>query len=831
MTGTANLFVRARRRAVKTGLLPALALVALVAAAGCGKNGAGILVEPKRPTVEITFAPIENDSVSYSVRINWVGSDSDGQVVGFQYAVDPPADPSPGNDTVWVDTQSSEVALLFPSRRPRTPLAPPGTIIPSSDYHTFVIRAIDNDGLRSAPEFQSFTSFTIAPSTLITVPDGTEQLSVGTTPSVTIEWQGSDPDGTQGPVKYKFKLVTSNDVNPSDPTSITSGLIQQYFEADAVDFFASWDSVSGDTTSRFFEGLTPGTRYFFAVVAFDEAGAYEPRFNRNSNVLDFTPTLDKLGPRITVFNEFFAREQRVGGVSLAESRIVKLEFPADAQIVFNWAASPPQEGALITGYRWAVDIAGQNILDETPRTDDNDVNHWSTWSLNETSARIGPFTATPESTTTHYFYLEARDNLGFLSLFTIRLTIVKPSFASPLLVIDDLYGTPTQNKLNPAFPGEINLAGSYPIEAEADSFYYAVGGKPDSLYIRSGTPGATSLPGVFADYAPDTLDYRFYPVDGVDLSKLADYKVVCWYTDGQSASRNGSKFGSVSPMTGIRAINSVNRLNTLAVYLRQGGSCWLFGEGTTTAIANGYWSRIGTVPRLPYTSGEDRAQNVLFPGNFLYDFVHLRSELSTAGAATFAATQLRSCIPYLPEFAGPASDADRSLDPRIDARQGAGAERTRINWPDLPRLTITGYRGAVASPGINGTFVIKLPNQITFGPPNFIPAMDTLYLFQARQYDPTHIYAPNDGDGYPNAIHYYGPDNGPNSELVWFGFPLHFFDRTQVKQVVDAVMRNLGVPRAVPAERGAHPHEREGARIVDAGETIEARATQSRRTR
>ena len=808
----------------------ALLVVALATMAGCGKSGDPFVVEPLRPTVEITFAPIERDSVSYSVRINWAGSDADGQVVGFQYAVDPPANPTPGNDTVWVDTQASEVALLFPSRRPREPLAPPGQNVPSSDYHTFVIRAIDNEGYRSAPRYQSFTTFTIAPSTLITLPDGTNQLSIGTTPSVTIEWVGNDPDGTQRPVKYKYKLVTSADVNPADPGAITPGLIQQYFEAFSVNFFADWDSVSGDTTSRFFEGLTPGTRYFFAIVAFDEAGAYEPRFNLDSNVLDFTPTLDKLGPRITVFNEFFQRTQNVGGVSLAESRIVKLEFPADAQLVFNWSAAPPQPGALITGYRWAVDIAGQNILDETPRENDNDVNHWSTWSLNETSARIGPFTATPETTSTHYFYLEARDNLGFVSLFTIRLTIVKPSFARSILLVDDLYGTPTQLRASPAFPGQINLAGAFPLEAEADSFYVAKGGYPDSLTIRSSGTYAESLPGVFSDFAVDTLDYRFFPIEGVPLERLSQYRVVCWYTDGQSAARNGSKFGSVSPMTAIRSINSVSRLNTLAVYLRQGGNAFLFGEGTTTAIANGYWTRIGNVPRLPYTSGEDQRTNVLFPGNFLWDFVHLRSELNISGAATNPQAQLRSCLPYLPQYAGPASDEDRTLDPRIDPRPGAGAERTAQNWGDLPRLTIAAYRGAPASPGINGSFAITLPNQITAGPPNFQPVMDTLYIFQARQYDPTHIYGV--GDGAPNAVHYYGTENGPGSELVWLGFPIHFFEREQVRTLVNAVMRNLGEDPVPPAESGAHALTPTGPRIVDYGETVESRfATTGRKRR
>ncbi len=813
---------------------PFRSLVVLVAAAaalaGCGKSMVGSLVQPLRPTVEITFSPIQQDSVSYTVRINWSGSDADGQVVGFQYAVDPPASPTPGNDTVWVDTRASEVTLLFPSTQPRRPLPPVQSIVPSSDYHTFVVRAIDNEGLRSAPDSRSFTSFTIAPTTLINVPRPTSQLAISTTPSLTISWTGTDSDGSQRPVKYKYRLVPATQIDPANPGGITAGRIQEFFEADAVNFFATWDSVSGDTTSKFYEGLTPNANYYFAIIAIDEAGAYEPRFNLNSNTLQFRPTLDKLGPRIRVFNEFFSRLQVGSGVSLAENRIVKLEFPADASIVFNWEATPPT-GALLTGYRWCVDIADQDITNEDPRTDDNDVNHWSTWSLNETSARIGPFTATPESSATHYFYVEARDNLGFVTLFTIRLTILKPSFAQPLLAVDDLYGGLTQavDFRNPG--GPIRLSGSFPLEAEADSFYYARGGYPDSLYIRSGTPGVTSVPGVFADYAPDTLDYQFYPIEGMDLARLGEYKALVWYTDVSSAARQGSKF-SASPATAIRVINSVNRLNTLAVYLRQGGNVWIFGEGTTTAIANGYFSRYGNVPRVPYTSGENPLTNVLFEGNFLYDFAHIRSELNQGGSSTFQATQLKSCIPYLPQFSGPADQNNRLLDPRIDARVGAGARRTALKWDGLPRLTIAPYRGVVADPAVNQTWVIKLANQITSGPPSFTPTMDTLYLHQARQYDPTGIYQPNSADGYPNAVHYYGTDNGPNSQLVWFGFPLHFFERDQVKTVVAKVMQNFGIPTAPPSMRGAHPMRVAPVpRIVDGGDTVDDRIAETRRDR
>ena len=73
---------------------------------------------------------------------------------------------------------------------------------------------------------------------------------------------------------------------------------------------------------------------------------------------------------------------------------------ADSPITFNWFAEPPT-GAVINGYRWCVDIENQDIANETPRDGDDDVRHWSTWSLNETAATIGPFAGSLDSTVVH----------------------------------------------------------------------------------------------------------------------------------------------------------------------------------------------------------------------------------------------------------------------------------------------------------------------------------------------------------------------------------------------------------------------------------------------
>ncbi len=832
MTGANHSFVRKvvngmSHRTLRRVLAPLLLLPVLM---GCGhKSGPGPV--NLRPQIQISNAPIEGTQTFYSVRVNWFASDPDGRVVRYIYATDPPV----MGDTTWVETTSSEITLFFKSPQPNDPLPPRGSIIISRDYHTFVVKAIDNEGAASAPATRSFTSRTTAPSTLITVPQPTDQQPASTLPSITIQWIGTDPDGviSQKPVKYKFKLVQATDINPGNPTGITALQVQDFFGRDADNFFADWDSVGGDTTSKFYEGLTPQTVYYFAIVAFDEAGAFEPRFSLNSNVLQFRPTLAKLGPTITVFNQFFSRTQTVGGISLNPSRIYTLEFPADQPIKFNWFATTGV-GGIVTGYRWALDIEGQDIGNETPRTDDSDFQHWSNYSLNETSTIVGPFAGSLDSTITHFFYLEARDNLGFVSLFTIRLRIVKPRFDRALLVIDDMYGTPSERVRTPSDPlGTVPYKGGFPMEAEQDSFHFAVGGYPDSLKIL-GSPGqdpsALSQPGVFAGFDYDTLDYRFYGSATVLLEDLARYRVVVWYTDQASAARSGSKFGSNSPATGIRLINSVNQLNTFAVYLKQQGKAWILGDGMTTAIANGYFSRFGVgSPRLPYTSGEDPRTNILREGNFLYDFAHLRSELNTAGSPVTSLTlnqQLQAAIPYLPEFACPPGTQpppERTCDPRI----GPSAAKTALRWAGLPRLTLAAFRGANDIPklrSINLTWVITKPLFITEGTgAAFRSVVDTLYLCQARTYDPNRIQIPP-SDGFPNAIDYYGSEHG---EVVWFGFPLYHFELSQARQVARIVLHNLGVDPNPALRSGPHGMiSTSGApREIDWGATVDNRRT------
>jgi hypothetical protein len=131
------------------------------------------------------------------------------------------------------------------------------------------------------------------------------------------------------------------------------------------------------------------------------------------------PIAEWEAPRLRLWTDGgFRQTQDEGGVSLDEDRIWDLVVPAGETVTFEWSARPLNGRGKVTGYRWALDLV--DILDETPRIDPGDLAHWSVWSLAERSATVGPF---EDPTAVHYFYVEARDRVGFISLVTVRIQV------------------------------------------------------------------------------------------------------------------------------------------------------------------------------------------------------------------------------------------------------------------------------------------------------------------------------------------------------------------------------------------------------------------------
>src|SRR5215831_8818520 len=142
------------------------AVIALLGAAGlnsCSTKVSGTLIPDQPPSVELTNAPVSADTLNpyfYAYRVNWSGNDPDGRVDHYEYAIDPPSmvirDTSKCNhgDTCWITTTKNEEILFFRATHP-DPIK--GNNPPTaSDFHTFVIRAVDNQGMRSPYKTRSF---------------------------------------------------------------------------------------------------------------------------------------------------------------------------------------------------------------------------------------------------------------------------------------------------------------------------------------------------------------------------------------------------------------------------------------------------------------------------------------------------------------------------------------------------------------------------------------------------------------------------------------------------------------------------------------------------
>ena len=178
-------------RRVQYSMLGVLAAVVASGLYGCAEESAP---HPLPPEVEITSGPVEGGTVSYAILIAWEGSDPDGFVEHFEYAVDPPTEFTeaeiegegeavnvetiPGENSEPDVTRISKVVdgevisfdwvhTLESSRHFRfaTPEAdssgengqPTGRF---TGMHAVYVRAVDNDGLYSVPDRVAFTAET-----------------------------------------------------------------------------------------------------------------------------------------------------------------------------------------------------------------------------------------------------------------------------------------------------------------------------------------------------------------------------------------------------------------------------------------------------------------------------------------------------------------------------------------------------------------------------------------------------------------------------------------------------------------------------------------------
>lgn len=723
-------------------------LCALAPLAGCAKGLQGSLLLNERPVVELTLAPASaTNRFHYAYEFKWFGYDPDGRVDHFEYAVDPPS--APGADTAWTATTRFAVTLEF-SAGVDDSIGPPTRSI---DFHTFVIRAVDARGTPSAPEARSFFSSTVAPTVQILSPIPTALATVRVPPTTRITWEGRDPDGvnTQVPVKYKWILLSASSEFPVERALLDPDSLRRFY----APHFTGWDSTDAETRSVQLLNLAPGATYIFAVVAFDEAGAWSPAFSLNTNMLrlraDFATSL---GPKITVSNNVFTFTYPSGGYSLDPNREVAYDVLPGRTTFITWSAEAGP-GANVSSYRWKLD---GDVTDETPRADDQDLEHWSTPSALVTRADLGPF----GSGEVHRFYLEVEDNNGNRSLGIVRINVLsfETSFSQDLLIVDDtrLLG----DQLAPLGCTR-PPTGTWPTAAELDTFLYARGGAAWLCYPS----GTVTTPGLFAAYTFDTTG----TTTGVfPFATLARYKHVIWIVDSRSALNGGSIFGGNDAMTSLRRMNDRTSLNTLAAYVESGGKLWLLGGGAGYAAAIAY-GRINTPGGATFNLSE---------GMFLNELVGWRSQFRVGTANPFItqSARLRTDDPNAPSYA--------TLPPAFRAKTPATDPFPPNRIGQSPSLF---YRTVL------DVEYLSSPNHVTEPSPDDpsvqVAVLDTLYKVAG-------IGLPAPSQNFENVVmtHFRG---GQGGEILFSGFSIWDYRRSDEQQLVDLVLRDLWglVPRGV----------------------------------
>lgn len=732
--------------------LALVGLASLGALAGCGKGRyVGLLPANQRPEVELTQVPSSTtEPYFYAYEIRWAGFDPDGVVDHYLYCVDPPT--VAGVDTPWVSTTANRRTFLFRSDQVDSAAARTGHA-----FHTFVVKAVDNGGLASAPAYRSFNSYTITPSVKILSPIVNKLFTPTFGPAFRVTWQGDDPDGRTGrrPLKYKYKVFR-------DGGEIE--LIRVLLEPDTLrrryaPGFAGWDSVGGDTTQLDLRDLTPGLK-LIAVVAFDEAGAFSPVFSLDANMLLFNVSYSNaLGPTITLFNEFIYYKFPGPQFSLDPSTFINAELPADTPLRFNWSGST-HSGTFVAGYRWKLD---GDVSDETPRSDEtHDVSRWSRWSPLTTSCTLPPIAPPPgQYNETRFFYLEAKDYEGQTSLAVVRILAVRPRFDKDLLIVDDTRFKPDSRLANGSLAPP---SGAWPTAAEIDTFLFAQGGQP----WRGYPAGISSPPGVFAGYDYDTLATRFSPNGTVTLGQLGRYREIIWYVDGKSATYLNPVDYPRDPMPVLHAVSYPGQSNPLTVWVKQGGRAWLMGGGIVECLQR-EWSKYGTSALV-----HSNADGELVEGRFMYDLVHWRSEITsgigrqarrpTPGPVAWPQAPDYSALPQLLSEKTVATDPIATYAPN------------RTNQNDYYQTSFSAEVLTRANTIVQD--VSPDPNV-----PLLHPVLDTLYTTSGGAL----------GTGKPIMTLYRGNENAP---IVFSGFPLWYFQRQQAIGVADFVLQNLwGLPR------------------------------------
>ncbi len=697
-------------------LLACLLLLGLVA---CSSDKNTKPTPNHRPNVQLIAGVADSAATSYRVRFEWRGTDDDGVITRYQYAIDDTS------NAAWHDTTATSALRTF-----RADQVDPGNPDVFTRWHSFYVRAIDDQGAVSRPDSRIFNARNIAPSTRITSPDPGNGTPLHLCRTVNFEWVGEDLDSSRldhMPRYWEYKAVRIG-ISLDDDEAVIDSLTDArnlLLEASAPQPEA-WIRVATGQRSVAVHGIAPGVNYAFAVRGVDEGGATEPRLIRGQNFVSYVGLSQDQDPFLVVTEPTF------GTFRFPKNDDARVSAAAGHPLLFRFAFDCGSCGDRSAEFRYALDLTSP---EDSLNTDPNGVGGWTDWAAASPAGVLISF-APEDGEQDHEFWVAARCALDSAQYRVghIRIHVAVFTFDQFALLVDDA------------------RFGRTPSDQETDS------------YLRGSLLAHASELGTVEDYSlfgTEGNEDRAPMPNDLSIETLSRYQHLFWSENlGQNTQRTG--------------LHGVERLGgALSQYVLAGGRLFIFGgsvAGTLTGAQTGSF----VYPKLPPDNPQGEPA---IPGfetsSFLWRYLHVRSTI--VGVPSTATSEIRAASGLVAARSLDVAYPDLVLDPTkwskddlIDCQE----DSTECHY----RGGLTSWEGIL---GENGT------TQVDFGLDSLYTAETYDHFYSVVDHGPDTLSSPVAGAIIGQRYHSTRADttNGTaQGRVVWFGFHPWYFDQATVTQ-------------------------------------------------
>ena len=734
--------------------------VCMILQSGCSEDRyVGDQKTNKPPEVWLSSGPVEGSTTGYQVHFYWGGWDPDGEIVYYEYIV-VDGDPFGFNpeDTVgkenWVQTTHHDRVVAVSADE--NPQHAGGSDTRYDKTHTFFIRAVDQHGLESPPVYRSFTAWTLAPYVEINRPQGACLDLQTLSRKITFGWQGKDPidlpSNTQDPLAIRYlwtKVVDSTGFY--DPTADIVGDLNANPErydtlwGRWISYRAPEDSgrstILGDD-----EPLEMTKHYIFAVQAIDEAGAVTAIFDKCRNVRQFIVT-QMAGPLLTVCEPFLGCFKFLG----TNFRPEKRDLPPGVPLNFSWNADATSYGGEVKSYRYGWNVA-----------DVNDPADWDV--LPNPSIRTAPERKLFSGV--HTFFVETVDNAETVSLGQIEINIIPFSMERNLLWVDDFYSTDF-----------IQTLWAIPTETQHDSFWVDICRRAEGFSEED-----------------DIYDVAAHNFTAPPISYVGRYKNIIWVYSNEVTAWGEIVFFTPESQTGQGGRLTVNYLS---LFLTKGGHLLTCGRS----------DRGGGVAAMLNPTAQS------FPMSLRCEIVQNQEGCEGDTSGVFCQAYKDYCITMVDKIVGIKRIADdmpsrvvRDFDALSFCMRDDNDPIT-AQYPELPqRLNLweeVTRSGRYFDP--NGAYDRGLTYVEVYDPAYW---MDRNYTVSQGCFHPMYrmrarstLSAIDNGvvmlwvSKYEDIVPDVESGVAVAGKSFHFGFPLWFFNREGVDQIIDVVLDEWGIKK------------------------------------